>query len=220
MEVLLSPVEARVLACLIEKAATTPEYYPLTMNALVAACNQKSNRDPVMALDAAAVTAAIEELRYRDHLVWEVTLPGTRTSKYRHDIAARLPMDTVEQALLCELMLRGPQTIGELRTRIERLCGPQSPEVVTAALDGLMQRDGAALAMKLPPGPGRREARYAQLLSGAPESDCVPSPAATVEKLASPLQQRMADLEQRVAALEQVTRELGGRFDAFRTQFE
>ncbi len=220
MEVLLSPVETRVLACLMEKAATTPEYYPLTMHALVAACNQKSNRDPVMALDAAAVTAAIEELRYRDHLVWEVTLPGTRTSKYRHDIAARLPMDAVEQALLCELMLRGPQTLGELRTRIERLCGPQPPEALTAAIEGLMHRDGAALAMKLPPGSGRREARYAHLLSGAPESDNVPAPAATVEKLASPLQQRVADLEQRVAALEQTARELGGRFDAFRTQFE
>lgn len=205
MDILLSPVEARVLASLMEKAATTPDYYPLTLNAVVMACNQKSNRDPAMDLDEAAVSAAIEELRYRDHLVWEVTLPGSRVPKYRQDIGARLPMDPQEQAVLCELMLRGPQTQGELRARIERMCGPVTADQVAAAVDGMMARDGAPLIVRLAPGPGRREMRYAHLLCGMPEAvEAGPALAAPARAAAaaSPMQLQIAALEQRVAALE------------------
>jgi len=225
MDLALSLVEARVLACLIEKEATTPDYYPLTRNALLAACNQKSNRDPVMALREEEVGAAVEELRYRERLVWEVTLPGSRVPKYKHDIGIRIELDPLERGILCELMLRGPQTVSELRTRTQRLCGEHSSDEVSASLGRLGERTDGPLATRLPPGHGKREPRYAHQLCG-PVADARQSEEAEEEEGAdttphlSPMQQRIADLEGTVATLGDELRELRAAFEQFKRQFE
>jgi len=225
MDLALSLVEARVLACLIEKEATTPDYYPLTRNALLAACNQKSNRNPVMALREEEVGAALEELRYRERLVWEITLPGSRMPKYKHDIGSRIELDSLEHAILCELMLRGPQTVGELRTRTQRLCGEHSADEVGAALGRLGERADGPLVTCLPPGPGKREPRYAHLLCG-PVTDARQSEEEAEEEgpdaapHVSPMQQRIADLDSTVATLADELRELRAAFEQFKRQFE
>lgn len=220
MDILLSPVEARVLACLLEKSVTTPEYYPLTLNALVAACNQKSNRDPVMSLDEATISASLQELRYRDHLIWEVSQSGSRSAKFKHDLDTRLQLDPLGQAILCELMLRGPQTLGELRSRTERFCGAKSAEEIEAAINGLINREAGPLAVKLPPGSGKREARFAHLLCGAPDTGGESAPAAVDSLPPSPMQQQLSSLTERVTVLESQLQEMQARFEAFRTQFE
>jgi uncharacterized protein len=223
MDLVLTPVEARVLASLIEKEATTPDYYPLTRNAVLAACNQKSNRDPVMALTEADVGTALEELRYQHHLVWEVTLTGNRVPKYKHDIGSSIDLDDLEQAILCELMLRGPQTVGELRTRSQRLCGEHPAGEITATLEKLAERPGGAVVARLAPGHGKREPRYAHLLCGSAAED-VPGEEATEDQDAaprlSPMQQRIADLEGAVTSLRGELQALRTAFEEFKQQFE
>ena len=158
-----------MLGCLIEKEITTPEYYPLTLNALRAACNQKSNRDPVMALDEATLDDALDELRYRKHLVWQVSVSGSRASKFKHRLPDALPFTEKERALVVELLLRGPQTVGELRTHAKRLYPFESVPEVEDVIRGLMHWEGRELIRKLPPPPGRREPRYTHLLCGETE---------------------------------------------------
>ena len=157
----LNPESARVLGCLIEKEITTPEYYPLSLNALINACNQKSNRDPVMTLDEDAVRLALRNLTDKG-LARHATSEG-RVPKYEHDVNNALQLSRREVAILCELLVRGPQTPGELRSRAERMCKFESLDDVNASLQRLIERD-PALAVILPRQPGTKEARYAHTL--------------------------------------------------------
>jgi uncharacterized protein YceH (UPF0502 family) len=159
----LTPHEARVLGVLIEKAQTTPSQYPITLNALVAGCNQKSNREPILNLDEDQVLAALDGLR-RKQFVREVHMTGSRVSKFRHVARETLDVQTPELVVLAELMLRGPQTIGELRTRASRMHPLESLEVVESVCAGLTGRE-QPLVRKLRPAPGSRAPRYAQLLA-------------------------------------------------------
>jgi uncharacterized protein YceH (UPF0502 family) len=155
----------RVLGCLIEKERTTPEYYPLSVNALASACNQKTNRDPVMTLDEADVTRALERLRSVGLAMQSAE--GSRVARYAHNLAGKLQLDDAEVALLAELLLRGPQTAGELRARAERMHHFADIAEVEASLRRLIERD-PPLSAKLARQPGRKEPRYQQLLGGSP----------------------------------------------------
>ncbi len=161
--------ETRIIGSLIEKAITTPENYPLSLNALVNACNQKSNRDPVVTLDEATVQQTLDEL-VKKRLVSARSGFGSRVTKYQHRFAntefSELQLDERELAILCELFLRGPQTPGELRGRASRLCPFNDVGEVETALESLMTREEGALVARLPREPGKRESRYAHLFGG------------------------------------------------------
>src|SRR5687767_5407979 len=160
----LTEVEARVLGSLVEKQLTTPEYYPLTLNALTAACNQKSNRDPVMSLDETAILAAIDSLREKN-LVYTFHGSTSRTVKYKHMLPGVFELEPPAVAVMTLLLLRGPQTVGELRGRSDRLYEFSGLGEVQQTLDELAGRD-EPLVFKLERQPGQKEARYAHLLSG------------------------------------------------------
>ncbi|MDX2153822.1 MAG: YceH family protein [Bryobacteraceae bacterium] len=162
MDLDLDPIEIRVLAALVEKDMATPEYYPLTLNALVNACNQKSNREPVTSLAEQAVAGALERLRRRG-LAFELSGPGHRVPKHGQRLTEALNLGRREAALLCELMLRGPQTPGELRSRAERLHGFSDLEEVESVLRKLAETAPPRVIL-LPREPGTREARWAHLL--------------------------------------------------------
>jgi uncharacterized protein YceH (UPF0502 family) len=207
---ILSAVEARVLGALIEKELTTPDYYPLTLHALVAACNQKNNRDPAMQLDEAAAVAATDTLREKK-LMWLVTLAGNRVAKYRHAFLDVYHVPDASVALLAELLLRGPQTVAELRTRAERMHPYADVTAVEALLQELATHAEGPFVVRLPREPGRRESRYAQLLCGpvaiaaeaAPEGQPVRVTGSGVERERfAQLEQSVADLQARVLALE------------------
>ena len=209
---ILSAIEARVLGALIEKEMTTPDYYPLTLNALVAACNQKNNRDPVMQIDEAAAVGATDTLREKK-LVWLVTLAGNRVAKYRHAFLDVYHVPDASVALLAELLLRGPQTVAELRTRAERMHPYADAAAVEALLLELAVHVEGPFVVRLPREPGRREARYAQLLCGPVAGAAEGTPAVQpvrstgnveVERIAQ-LEQIVADLQVRVLALEAKT---------------
>lgn len=162
--------QARVLGCLIEKEMTTPEYYPLTLNSLVAACNQSSNRDPVVSFDEATVLAAIEGLKSRA-FAFQVSIPGARVQKYKHNLNGKFPrLERPGLALMSVLLLRGTQTAGELRQRTERM--QQFPDIssLEAALQELTDYPDTPLAVRLPAGAGRKAVTYAHLLCGPVES--------------------------------------------------
>ncbi|HWE93574.1 MAG TPA: YceH family protein [Tepidisphaeraceae bacterium] len=158
----LTPDESRVLGVLIEKATTTPEQYPLSLNAVVNGANQKNNRDPVMSMDESAAFEALESLRGKG-LVIRSDMAGSRVNKYKHAAAEALRMRPGETAILAELLLRGPQTLGELRGRASRMHPFESLEVVKQMLAALSERE-EPLVRELPPMPGSRAERYAQLL--------------------------------------------------------
>ena len=160
----LSLLEARVLACLMEKEATTPDVYPLSLNSLVNACNQKSNRSPVMDLHEAEAEAAVTLLRDK-HLVTVFAGAGARSVKYRHKFGESYPMEKVAQAMMTELMLRGPQTVAGLRGNCERITPMPDAEETEAVLTELASR-AEPLVVKLPRQPGQKEPRWAQLLTG------------------------------------------------------
>jgi uncharacterized protein YceH (UPF0502 family) len=217
MSLLLHPTEVRVLACLIEKEIATPEYYPLTLNALMLACNQKSNRDPVVSLDEETVAQALESLRSKK-LAVERTGGGGRVPKYLHRFTEVFNVGRREIALMCELMLRGPQTPGELRSRGERLHSFTGVEEVETCLDGLMQFEAQPLVARLPRQPGTKESRYAHLLAGEPaaqEIKAVPERAAqtgSTDRIAA-LEGEIAEVRDRLDRLEQ-------QFRDFRSSFE
>ncbi|MBX5462018.1 MAG: DUF480 domain-containing protein [Steroidobacteraceae bacterium] len=173
MKIELSPMEARVIGCLIEKQITTPDQYPLSLNALVNACNQKSNRDPVMDVDEATVQAAVDSLS-KKHLVLERSGFGSRVPKYQHRFCntefGTLKLSPQELAIVCELMLRGPQTPGELRSRASRLAPFADASEVEATLESLQKREDGPFVVRLAREPGRRESRYAHLFSGPVDS--------------------------------------------------
>jgi uncharacterized protein YceH (UPF0502 family) len=158
----LTPVEARVLGCLMEKQRTTPDVYPLTLNALVQACNQKTSRSPVMRLEAGEVGHTVNQLR--DRSLIHASFAG-RTERYDHKMVSNYRLDREEQALLCALMLRGPQTEGELRTNAGRMAEFASLQAVVETLAGLAVRD-PPLVTRLPRLPGKREERFGHLLCG------------------------------------------------------
>ncbi len=216
----LTADEARVLGALIEKQLTTPEYYPLTLNALLAACNQKNNRDPVLSLDETAVILALDELREKK-LVWQVSLAGHRAHKYRHAFTDVYHVPEPCVPLLTELLLRGPQTPAELRGRVERMQAVFADvAAVEAALQGLSDHPDGPLTVKLARESGRREARWAHRLSG----DVVPAaPAAAADgvppPVTAPAVSRLDRLEQEIVALRGQLAEMETRFHAFSRQF-
>lgn len=193
---LLTAVEARVLGCLMEKQRTTPDVYPLTLNALVQACNQKTSRDPVMQLSTGEVGHVVNTLRDRGLI--HASFAG-RTERYDHKMASGYGLDRAEQALIATLMLRGPQTSGELRINAGRMADFADLAAVESALEGLAGRE-PPLVVRLPRLPGQREERYAQLLCGPVETAAaVPAPAA---RASAPAETgRMAELEAEVARL-------------------
>lgn len=218
----LSSVEARVLGALIEKQITTPDYYPLTLNALVNACNQLTNREPVMSLDEADVTSAIDSLRGK-RLATLFSGQESRVAKYKHTLTDALLLTPAEVALLTVLMLRGPQTIGELRTRSERLFRFDSLPEVEACLKELVDRQPRPLVVKLPRQPGAKEARFAHLLSGPVATmtavTAIPFEAPPVPP-ASEGPDRVAELAADVARLDRELAELRQQFTEFRKQLE
>lgn len=216
----LDAAEVRVLGALIEKQITTPEYYPLSLNALVNACNQLTNREPVVAYDDQTVVRALDRLRDK-RLATLFHGAESRVAKYRHALGDVLPLTPAEVALVCVLMLRGPQTVGELRTRTERLFRFDSLPEVEAALNELSTRE-PPLVTKLARQPGTKESRYAHLLSGPVELTAadkpVPLEPATVAVRAE--NDRLARLEAEVAELRKELADLKQQFAEFRKQFE
>ena len=221
--VILTPAEVRVLGSLIEKQITTPEYYPLTLNALTNACNQVSNRDPVVSFDDRIVARALESLRDKK-LVWLVTGVGSRVPKYEHRMAEAFTLAEQEVAVVCVLMLRGPQTPGEIRGRTARMYEFQSLEEVDQVLDALMAVDPNPFVIKLPRQPGTKEARYAHLLGGevkleeAAQASAPKPEAATLEVRAE--NERLAKLEHEMETLQLELNELKQQFLEFKKQFE
>jgi hypothetical protein len=181
MKIQLSALEARILGALIEKEITTPDQYPLSLNALVNACNQKTNRDPVMSLDEATVQQALDGLSKR-HLILERSGFGSRVVKYRHRLCNGdhnpIQMTPQEVAVVTELMLRGPQTPGELRSRAQRLASFTDLGDIETTLEMLAAREDGPYVMRLPKMPGAREARYCQLLTGEPDLEAMSKAAA------------------------------------------
>jgi uncharacterized protein YceH (UPF0502 family) len=218
MELRLTATEVRVLGSLIEKDITTPEYYPLSLNALVNACNQKSNRDPVMQLDEDAVRDALEGLQ-QQRMAGPARGADSRVTKYEQRLQEVFNFTRPEIAVLCVLLLRGPQTPGELRGRAERLHRFEALEDVQSALQKLMQRE-PPLAKILPRQPGTKESRYAHLLAG---DVVVVEETSQVGALAGPNTadaERIARLEEEVAELRREFSEIRDQLERFRKQFE
>jgi len=218
MNILLSEVEARVLGALIEKELTTPEYYPLSLNALVNACNQKSNRDPVMNLDESAVRQSLRELDTKG-LAGPADNMESRVRKYEHRLQEVFNFNRFEIAILCELLLRGPQTPGELRSRADRMHHFDDLGIVNSTLQRMMNRE-PALVKLLPRQPGMKEARYAHLLSGDVEIKNSGLAASAAAENGTSVEDRTGQLEEKVANLQQELAGLQQQFAAFRKQFE
>jgi len=216
MPIVLDQTEARVLGSLVEKQLTTPEYYPLTLNSLNAACNQKSNRDPVMSLTETEVLGAIDSLREKN-LVYTFHGSTSRTVKYKHVMPSVFELEPPAVAVITLLLLRGPQTVGELRGRAERLYEFGGLDEVQETLDELSRRD-EPMVVRLERQPGQKDARYAHLLSGAIDAASLP----TRERVtvASPSNERLDKIEQEVAALRSELDEFRTSFGEFRKQFE
>ncbi len=218
----LTPIEARILGCLLEKERITPENYPLSLNALAAACNQTTNREPITAYDAKEVEAGVNALR-ENKLATVIFGAGSRVQKYRHNLLDHLELDRRDIALLCLLLLRGPQTLGELRGRTERLYHFASLEEVEACLADLA-KDEAHLVRILPARPGQKEQRYAHLLSGEPVifNQTPVERLATYAAPAEPVRNEpgLEHLTQEIAELKKQLHALREEFAIFRKQFE
>ncbi len=215
---LLSEVETRVLGSLVEKELTTPEYYPLSLNALVNACNQKSNRDPVMNLDEEAVREALRALDKKG-LAGPADNMVSRVSKYEHRLQEAYNFTRHEIAILAELLLRGPQTPGELRSRADRMHKFDDLGIVQSTLQRLMKRE-PPLVTVLPRQPGTKEVRYAHLLSGEVEAPPAESAAGIAAPGGASSSERIARLEDQVEKLQSEITDLKQQFAAFRKQFE
>jgi uncharacterized protein YceH (UPF0502 family) len=215
MQTTLTEIEARVLGSLIEKQVTTPEYYPLTLNALTLACNQKNNRNPVTSYTESQVADAVESLREKN-LAYVFYGSTSRVPKYKHVMPEVMHLRHPEVALMCVLMLRGAQTLGELRGNASRLYDFSSLEEVESTLNGLISRDPEPLVARLPRQPGQKEGRFAHLLSG--EID--PEAFVENERVAAATPSRRAGLEQKVDELATEVQQLKEQFEQFRKQFE
>lgn len=214
----LTPVETRILGCLLEKERLTPENYPLSPNALTAACNQSTNREPVMSLDEQTVEEGVIGLREKK-LAMVVHQAGARVQKYRHTLPDHYDLSTKEVALLCVLMLRGPQTPGELRARTERMHPFGSLDEVEACLAELARGDDP-LVRAFPARPGQKERRFVQLLSGEPGEMEMTAPAQEGTSPRAGTGARVEALEQEVAALRSELQQLREEFASFKKQFE
>jgi uncharacterized protein YceH (UPF0502 family) len=200
----LDPVEIRVVGCLIEKEYTTPDNYPLSLNALTNACNQSSNRDPVLSLEEGAVMQALDSLRRRG-LVRSIQPIGSRVSKFQHLLGEVADLSRAELAVLSVLTLRGPQTQAEVRSRGARLMPGDDASGLDAALDGLVMREQQPLVTRLARRPGQKEARYAHLLAGevheaAEDIPVAPVQPAAVDRL-SALEAQMQEMRNELAEL-------------------
>jgi uncharacterized protein len=218
VNIVLSEVECRVLGSLVEKEATTPEYYPLSLNALVNACNQKSNRDPVMTLDEPTVRQALHSLEGQS-LVRSFSPADSRVTKYEHRLQEAYNFYRHETAILCLLLLRGPQTPGELRTRSERMHSFDDLAAVQSSLQHLMNRE-PPLVKALPRQPGTKETRYAHLLSGDVTQADAESRAQEAVEEHSLDGDKVKKLEEEIAALKNEMADLKQQFALFRKQFE
>ena len=215
----LTEIETRVLGSLIEKQVTTPEYYPLTLNALTLACNQKNNRYPVTSYTENQVSDALESLREKN-LAYVFYGSTSRVPKYKHVMPEVMHLNPAETALMCVLMLRGAQTLGELRGNASRLYDFSTLEEVEQTLNGLISREDDALVMRLPRQPGQKEGRFAHLLSGEIDVEAL---AAEVERIPTPRRggsEQFERLEQKVEALTAEVEQLKQQFEQFRKQFE
>jgi uncharacterized protein len=217
VNIVLSDVEARVLGCLVEKEITTPEYYPLSLNALVHACNQKSNRDPLMNLDEDAVRHALRALG--DQTLARSASGDSRVAKYEHRLADTFNFTRPETAIVCELLLRGPQTPGELRSRAERMHPFEDLSVVHSTLKHLMERD-PPLVKLLPRQSGNKEARYVHLLSGDVDIREAPLVKEAAASRIPVENERIARLEAEISGLQKEVADLKAQFAEFRKQFE
>jgi uncharacterized protein YceH (UPF0502 family) len=216
----LTPVETRILGCLLEKEKITPENYPLSLNSLVAGCNQSTNRDPIVAYDEKTVEAGLDSLRAKK-LATMTLGSGSRVPKYRHNLLDHFALDDRQTALLCVLLLRGPQTPGELRTRAERLQFFDNLEQVESFLADLATGEDP-LVRVLPPGPGQKERRYVQLISGESvlptlSEDAIPSSGSTRDNRE---RLRIEALQEDLSNLRKELQELRAEFTSFRKQFE
>lgn len=228
MQLTLTPIEARVLGSLIEKEITTPEYYPLSLNALTNACNQKSNRDPAMHLEEHEVRKALNHLEFQT-LVRSVSASDSRVTKYEHRLQDAFNFYRPEIAILCELLLRGPQTPGELRTRASRMHAFEDLESVHSALQRLTRREPPLVTI-LPRQSGTKEARYAHLLGDSPPTasaaseHVAPLPTAPhesdAEVVSSSSTRRIESMAVEIAELRTQIADLQSQFAAFRKQFE
>lgn len=215
MEIILNDIEIRILGCLIEKELTTPEYYPLTLNSLVNACNQKSNRNPIVSYDESIVTQGIEGLE-RKNLVRKTFLSGSRVTKYIHTLLDRFDLSREELAIFCELMVRGPQTIGEIRLHTERMFIFKKLEEVENTLIKLIQHD-PPLIIKLPREIGRKECRYTHTFSGDIKIN-----SNIHQEISSPQNQginKIAQLEKEIEELKKEIIDLKQAFFEFKSQF-
>ena len=230
MTLLLTDIETRVLGSLIEKDITTPDYYPMSLNALVNACNQKNNRDPVMALDEATVRRALTTLQEK-RMAGPAGGADSRVPKYEHRLQEVFNFDRREVAVICVLLLRGAQTPGELRGRTDRMHHFEALEDVVSTLDRLAQRE-PPLACVLPRQPGTKESRYMHLFSGEPAEESVaralpstssgqamPASASSVQADSSN-SDRLTHLEEEVATLRRELSDIQQQLAAFRKQFE
>ncbi len=210
MNIELTLHETRVIGCLIEKASTTPDQYPLSLNALTNACNQKSNRDPVLELDEATVQSVLDRLIAR-FLVTEQRGYGSRVSKFEHRLCktsfGTLNFSPQELAIVCELFLRGPQTPGELRSRASRMAPFADVGEVEKALEALAKRADGPFVLRLAREPGKRESRYAHLFNGEAAAQAQKPPPAAAE-VSEEQPERMVQLEERIASLEAEVAEL------------
>lgn len=218
MPEILTETEARILGSLVEKQLTTPEYYPLTLNALVNACNQKNNRDPVVSYTENTVSDALESMRDRN-LVYVFYGSTSRVPKYKHMLPAVFELNEPATAIVAELLLRGPQTLGELRGHCERLHAFSGLGEVQETLDELKRRDDP-LVVRLPVQPGRKEARFAHLLFGEIDVESMPTTQATRSSRANLETERIEKLEDEVTTLRSEVESLKHTFEDFRKQFE
>ncbi|MDX1302954.1 YceH family protein [Photobacterium sp.] len=203
MDFNFSQNEARVIGCLLEKEVTTPDQYPLTLNALTTACNQKSNRDPVLALDDATVLDTVEQLKEK-RIVNDVSSFGSRVAKFQHRFCntefGSLKFTEQERAAICVMLLRGPQSAGEIRTRTNRLCGFSDVKEAEAVLDGLASHPNGPYIVKLPREAGKRDCRYMHLFSGEIDLETLATQASPAAA-SSETVERLTQLEEQVSAM-------------------
>lgn len=216
MSTTLNETEVRVLGSLVEKQLTTPEYYPLTLNALTAACNQKSNREPVLSLDESAILAAVDSLRDKN-LVYLFYGSGSRTVKYKHMLPNVYELEPPAVALMALLLLRGPQTVGELRGRSDRLHPFSSLQEVQETLDDMAARTEPLIA-RLERQSGQKEARYAHLLAGPVDAESFSFRSET-PPAGSGASEKISELENEVQGLKEDLRSLREEFESFKQQF-
>lgn len=214
----INTIEARILGALVEKQLTTPEYYPLTLNALVNACNQKNNREPVMSLTENEVTTAIEHLRDRN-LVYVFYGSTSRVPKYKHMLPTYYELDEAEVAVMAVLLLRGPQTLGELRERTARMHEFSRLDEVQQTLGALAAREDP-LVLRLERLPGQKDARFAQLLTGPIDTEALAAAHPIPTQAASSNNDRIAKLESEIQRLTTELDDLRQTFADFRKQFE